>query len=255
MVCYLPRYKDPKFGFDGKIFHSGEPVAKVPGAKTHHLATPLAVRIACCLRRLATGDSWKSLFTASHLSKPVMRDFFPVFIKWFVETYYSEWVCGASGVGFQHEADLIESERMFRQMGLPGIVSSMDGVHCAWERAPYGKKWQFVGKECFATLGWNVHILANGKIIYIAPPQPGATNDKTFLRHDQLIRSMRAKPMFTDCRWRVHCANVNELQGCATLCDNGYHQWKVCMSGMKHPGMPGESAWSCRMESVRKNVE
>jgi hypothetical protein len=235
--------------------NSGEPVAKLPGAKTHHLATPLALRIACCFRRLATGDSWKSLVTASRLCKSAMRDFFPGFIKWFVETFYSDWVTGASGVGFQHEDDVIESERMFRQMGLPGIVSSMDGVHCAWERAPYSKKWQFVGKEGFATVGWNVHILANGKIIYIAPPQPGGTNDKTFLRHDQLIRSMRTNPMFTDRRWRVHCVNVNELQGCASLCDNGYHQWTVCMSGYKNPGLPGENAWACRMESVRKNVE
>ena len=112
-----------------------------------------------------------------------------------------------------------------------------------------------MGKEGFATVGWNVHILANWKIIYIAPPQPGGTNDKTFLRHDALIGSMRESPLFTAQKWRVHVANVNEIQGCASLCDGGYHEWAVCMAGMKHPVFQNEGSWACRMESVRKNVE
>ena len=146
-----------------------------------------------------------------------MRDFSPVFIQWFVETFYTGWVTGVSGIGFEDEDDLLASEKMFRRLGLPGIVSSMDGVHCSWERAPYAKKWQVVGKEGISTLGWNVHVLANGKIIYITPPQPGGTNDETFLSHDKTL--LRDSSPADDELMEPRCEEVDDaLEDVPQLC-------------------------------------
>ena len=237
-----------------------EPVAHEPGVKLGRYAkctTPLAVRILSCLRHLATGDSWNSIQYATHIDAETLRCFYHKFMPWFVDTYYQEWVTGPSGIGFSCVDEVEASEKMFRRLGLPGIVTSMDGVHCAWDKAFHAIKWQFVGKEGFATVGWNVHILANGKICYIAPPQPGATNDKTYLRHDALIAAMRFDSLFTDRSWRVHTqdGSTANLPGCSSLCDNGYHQWDCCMAGYKWPLNQADTKWACRMESVRKNVE
>ena len=58
-----------------------------------------------------------------------MLAFYHEFMPWFVRTHYEDWVTGPSGIGFGSAAEVEASERMFRQMGLPGIVTSMDGVY------------------------------------------------------------------------------------------------------------------------------
>ena len=44
----------------------------------------------------------------------------------------------------------------------------------------------------------NVHVTHNKLIKYVSPPHPGATNDKTMVRHDALVQAMRSDPMFRD---------------------------------------------------------
>jgi hypothetical protein len=234
-----------------------EPVAEVQGVRSSAVSAPLSLRILAVLRHLATGDGWTSMFTQTKISAPTLRQFYHEFMPWFVQTHYAEWVTGPSGIGFSTAEEVEASEKMFRQMGLPGIVTSMDGVHVRWDRAYDRIRHQFVGKEGYPTVGWNVHVLANGKIVYIAPPQPGATNDKTFLRHDRLISQMRTEDVFTGRQWKVYTRSggTATLSGCASLCDNGYHQWECCMAGYKHPLLDEDTRWSSRMESARKNVE
>ena len=101
-----------------------------PGKHGAQLAKvcPLCLRIGACLRRLATGESYSSLETSFQTSKTVLVDFCPKFLKWFLKYYYSMYVGGSSGVGFDTKAEIEERERVFRALGLPGFITVMDGL-------------------------------------------------------------------------------------------------------------------------------
>jgi hypothetical protein len=73
-------------------------------------------------------------------------------LKWFRLIYWKEYVVGESGVGFDDYASIEKEEKVFRQFGLPGFVTCMDGVHLAWENAPFKSRWQYKGKEGFPTV-------------------------------------------------------------------------------------------------------
>ena len=39
------------------------------------------------------------------------------------------------------------SVALYSNAGFPGCISSMDGVHLAWARAPHADRWQFIGTQ------------------------------------------------------------------------------------------------------------
>ena len=126
----------------------------------------------------------------------------------------------------------------------------MDGVHLAWELAPFMSRWQYKGKEGFPTVVVNVHCTATGRIVYVGPIFPGAHNDKTMVQYDQLVEAMRADSLFQQCHWQTcvpdGAGSYTELTGCMTLCDSGYHEWKQTMNAYKHPTTTSEGLWSAR---------
>jgi hypothetical protein len=70
----------------------------------------------------------------------------------------------------------------------------MDGVHFAWERNAYQIRYQYIGKEGFPTIVINVHCTTTGRILYTGPIFPGAHNDKTIVRSDELVTHTTTKP-------------------------------------------------------------
>ena len=78
---------------------------------------PLCLRIGACLRRLATGEPYSSLETSFQISKSVLVDFCHKFLTWFLQNYYTMYVGGLSGVGFDTKAEIEESEGVFRKLG------------------------------------------------------------------------------------------------------------------------------------------
>jgi hypothetical protein len=74
---------------------------------------PLCLRIGACLRRLATGEPYSSLETSFQISKTVLVDFCHKFLQWFLKNYYTMYVGGLSGVGFDTKAEIEQSESVF----------------------------------------------------------------------------------------------------------------------------------------------
>ena len=142
-------------------------------------------------------------------------------------------------MGFDDIATIEQEEKLFRQMGLPGFITCMDGVHFAWERAPYQLRWQYIGKEGYPTIVVNLHCTATGWIKYATTIFAGATNDKTIVRSDDLVSKMKTDPLFLERRWPTSAkdpsGSMHELEGCMTLCDSGYHNWVETMGGKKNP--------------------
>jgi len=79
---------------------------------------------------MATGEPFKSIEMSCNVSHSIIAAFFHTFTAWFIETFYKEFVVRESGVGFNTPAQIASAEAVFRQMGLPGIITSSDGVFC-----------------------------------------------------------------------------------------------------------------------------
>lgn len=211
---------------------------------------PLCLRIGACLRRLATGEPYSSLETSFQISKTVLVDFFRQFLQWFLKEYYTMYVGGLSGVGFDTKAEIEESERLFRALGLPGFITAMDAVHMAYDMAPFPARHLFMGKEGYPTVGVNMHSNAVGWVKHVGFIFPGAHNDKTAVRFDNLVAAMRNDALFTSCEWDTSVPATNgqthKLHGCMSLCDSGYHKWKQTMCAMKYPTSVNEARFSSR---------
>jgi hypothetical protein len=225
----------------GPMRHGKAQLDKVP---------PLCLRMAGSFRRLATGECFASLSDEFRIGASTLHKFDKQFLKWFRMTYWEQYVVGKSGVGFDDIASIEREEKVFRQFGLPGFVTCMDGVHFTWELATFDSRWQYKGKEGYPTVVVNVHCTATGRIVYVGPIFPGAHNDKTMVRYDKLVDSMRDDPLFKERQWQTWAPGAGGgntvLTGCMTLCDSGYHEWQETMNGYKHPTTTSEAAWSCR---------
>ena len=113
-----------------------------PGSDGRHVAqhtkvAPLCMRIAAFMRRLATGESYDSLEASFNISRPVLQTFCIDFAAWFDKEYYVAYIGGMCGVGLDTHTEIVESERLFRALGLPGVLTCMDAVHMAYDKAPY----------------------------------------------------------------------------------------------------------------------
>jgi hypothetical protein len=77
---------------------------------------PLCLRIVACLHRLATGEPYSSFETSFQISKTVLVKFSDKFLKWFLKYYYTMYVGGLSGVGFDANTEIEETDRVFRTL-------------------------------------------------------------------------------------------------------------------------------------------
>jgi hypothetical protein len=87
------------------------------------------LRIDASFHRLATGKPYSSLETGFQISKTVLVDFCHKFLKWFLKYYYTMYVGGLSGVGFDTKTEIEESERVFR-----ALASSRPWTLCTWPK-------------------------------------------------------------------------------------------------------------------------
>ena len=83
------------------------------------------------MRILATGGDLGSCAHQSGFSPSGMRKFFHVWCEWFVRHYYAKKVYWPS-----QQVDVEAIESVYSRLGLPGCISSMDGVHLSWDNTP-----------------------------------------------------------------------------------------------------------------------
>ncbi len=164
--------------------------------------------------------------------------------------YYTMYVGGLSGVGFDTKAEIEENERVFRALGLPDFITVMDAVHMAYDRAPFPARHLFIGKEGYPTVGVNMHSNTVGWVKHVDTIFPDAHNDKTAVRFDKLVSAMPRTPGFASSEFDTAVPATNgqtlKLRGCMTLCDSGYHKWQETMCAMKYPTSVNEARFSSR---------
>ena len=161
-----------------------------PDRHQDHKKIPLCLIMTVSFRRLASVDTFASLAHEFRIAESTLNEFDKQFWVWFREQYWESYVTGQSGVGFDDLATIQAEDKLFSQMGLPGFITCMDGVHFAWEWGVYQTRFQYIGKEGFPTIVINVHCTATGRIVYAGPIFPGAHNDKTIVHSDKLVHRM-----------------------------------------------------------------
>ena len=76
-------------------------------------------------------------------------------------------------------SELREVSKVYEERGFPGAVGSTDGVQIAWEGCPYTYRASFTGKEKYPTLGFNVTVDHDMRILHVCSMFAGRFNDKT----------------------------------------------------------------------------
>jgi hypothetical protein len=148
--------------------------------------------------------------------------------------------------------------RHYNAAGLPGCVGSMDVVHVKWANCPTGDHNHAKGKEGYPTLAFQCLAYFNCRVMAIYGPQFGSCNDKDILKHDDNVRAIRFKRLFTNSMWKYYNANgnVKSERGMYLICDNWYLRWPTSI----HPYSKADNStlegyFSTNLESVRKDVE
>ena len=153
-------------------------------------------------------------------------------------------------------AELNELSVQYESLGFPGCVGSTDGVQIAWEGCPNAYRVSFTGKEKYPTLGFNVTVDHELRVLHVCSMFADRFNDKTKILYDDYVKKLRTDYYagfdynLTDERGVVTTHDVPYL-----LCDGGYHRWVQTMCAFKTTNVEALALWSKKLESTRKDAE
>jgi hypothetical protein len=185
------------------------------------------------------------------ISKDAHRLFFHAFCRTFANDLFEEYCTAPTG------EKLDKTLREYERVGLPGCMGSIDVVHVAWDRCPWKVRPQYYGKEKFPTIAYQVTCTHTREIISCTKGFPGAWNDKTIVRYDGFVQSLRSRQLHGDVEFNIKDENGKEITvtGLYLICDNGYHKWYCLQNPDKLTCDPKARLWSKWLESVRKDIE
>lgn len=153
-------------------------------------------------------------------------------------------------------AELRRVSKDFEDRGFPGACGSTDGVQIAWEGCPYAYRNSFTGKEKYPTLGFNVTVGHDMKILHVCSMFAGRFNDKTKVLYDGYVKMLRSG-FYEGFQYKVY-DSAGVPTTCTTpylICDGGYHRWLQLMCPFKTTSQETLALWSKLLESMRKDAE
>jgi len=208
--------------------------------------------------KIRQGCSFDSFGLCLGISKAVSSTFFHKFCAWFSSpAKYGEYVYMPRTV---EERDDIEG--VYRKMGLPGCVGSMDGVKFPSLRIPDEARWaaqngRYDGRKFVV----NVTTLYNGMVQYSTPLFFGNISDSAMLPWDELNRRLNDPADFffnTPVPLKDALGNDVIEHGNYVLCDGGYPKDQSKINPGKSASRNDQQpigAFSARIETKRKEVE
>ena len=145
----------------------------------------LDMKMVACLRILATGCQFDAFEEAAGLDKETVRRFFHQWMDHLASTVAPLHIKPPEG------EELDACMDVYRKLGFPGAVMSVDATHVPWDRVPCAHHADHVGKEKFPSLVWNAHVTHDRQFRHVQQAQPGARNDKTLAHYDWLMQSIK----------------------------------------------------------------
>ena len=112
-------------------------------------------------------------------------------------------------------------------------------------------------KEGYPTLAHNVICDHSGRAQEIMPGSFSTINDKTIVKSDLAVESVRRDPLFTEYQYELHKKNGDQtmMKGAYLIVNSGYLRWKCLQCGLRSSSDDDYIDWRRRMESVRKDIE
>ena len=168
------------------------------------------------------------------------------------------------------EEEINRTMNIYKRLGLPECIGSVDCVHIRWERCPAGERSQHKGKEGFPTLSYEVTVDHCKKVIAVTEGHPGVRNDKTIVKFDGFMSSIHDGNLYGDISFELLAdrssrgddCDINNLKnqthtieseemGAYLISDGGYPKWRTLQCPIKHTVRSKHALWSKWVESVR----
>jgi len=196
---------------------------------------PVEMKLLVALRILgrdAVADDCNEL---SSIGLSTCHDIFKRFVKLFSSAFYEDYVFIPRG---SHLLDVME---VYRRLGFPGCIGSIDCTHVKWSACARDLKWKATGKEGFTTLSFQAIASHDWRCQHISIGFLGSYKDITVSKNDEVVQKLMAGSM-KDVEYVMY-----DAQGIPTLCkgayllaDNGYKsRVSLCVHGRLLP--QGES--------------
>ena len=218
----------------------------------HRLRAPTELKVLGWLRIVGRSVGFDDIEELCHISVPTLHSFFHEFSKKCREKLYPEHVRMPSNV-----VELINIESAYVALGIPGACGSMDVVHIALGRCPYGLQNVCTGKEGYPTLGYNIICDHQGRALAVMPGAYGTINDKTMVKSDEVVEKVKTEPLFTEYMYHLRKPNnaLFATKGAYLIVDGGYLRWKCLQCGLNSSSDENYVEWRRKMESVQKDIE
>jgi hypothetical protein len=211
---------------------------------------PYPFKILCVLRMLGRADVADTTSELSHIGESTCRYLFATFVAQFSAAFYTKFI------KFPEAEELLRVLEIYRKLGLPGAVGSMDGTHVSWGNCPQSLANECVGKEGYPTLGWMVIVNHNRRVLFCSNENYGSAND---------INMCNWTPELQDIihgKWKDIEYSLLNNNGQPILCKGGYLITDAGMLKLPVFMDPTLTSFDPKcvyfrewLESVRKDVE
>ena len=216
-------------------------------------AVPLELKVLGALCMVCKGCAFDAIAELSGMSEQTMQRFFHTFWEQFVSHFKDLWI--------KYPKTATEAERsmqMYKELGFPGAVGSVDCTHVWWGNCPAGLSNLYTGKEKVPTIAYEVTVDHVGKCLYVSQGHPGSRSDKTIVKTDEFLQAIRKKEiLWNDVTFELYRSDGSTflVRGAYLISDNGYAKWRMLQAPIKSSSSLDEMKWSTRLENVRKDVE
>ena len=211
---------------------------------------PIEFKVLTALRILGRDAVADDCAELSFIGESTCHTIFKQFVTNYSRCFYSEYVHFPTG------DELLESMEMYRRVGFPGCVGSIDCTHVKWSACQKDKKWKATGKESYPTLSFQAIVSHDRRCLHLSVGFLGSYNDITVSKNDIPVQEIVAGSL-ADLEYILYDeGGIPKLcKGGYLMSDNGYLKQSVFMCPWKTPSSRQELLWSEWAESVRKDVE
>lgn len=221
---------------------------------TGEWSIPLEMKILSVLRCLCSGIQFMDVaeLTSDLMYESECSRFFKVFVSKFRFYFQDQFIKPLEG------DDLLRSMREYNMLGLPGCLGSIDCTFIGWDRVSANLKNIYTGDKGQGLL-FEVIVTHFKRIIHVGDSIPATINDKTSVKYSKYVTLLKENKIYNNISYRIFVSmdetECIELSNCYLICDGGYLEWTVLMTGFGPSSDPIKYKFTDWLASVRKDVE
>lgn len=217
------------------------------------LGNPLELLVLGALRYLGRGWTFDDLEEATGICEESHRLFFHSFVAAVGKHLYPKWVKIP-----ETAEEISDCMAEFNEAGFHGCIGSADATHIVIEKCYKNLRNQHLGaKSSLTTRAFQITVNHRRKILATTAGLPGRWNDKTVIRFDGFLTSIRRGTLYQDITFQLFNAagDLQSFMGVWILVDGGYLPWSCTVCPIKETESIKATRWSKWAESMRKDVE